>query len=92
MVCKEPLEEENVDPIPPPQPARRVVREDDELDLWIESDRALESMEKVEEVCISNTNQPKVIRIGRYLNPEVRAAIIARVKENQDVLALSHSN
>ncbi|XP_062074917.1 uncharacterized protein LOC133778922 [Humulus lupulus] len=78
MVCKEPLEEENDDPIPPPPPAWRVIREEDELDLRIGADKALEPMEEVEEVCISGSDSTRVIQVGRNLNLEVKAAIIAR--------------
>ncbi|XP_062104270.1 uncharacterized protein LOC133815447 [Humulus lupulus] len=92
MVRKKPLQEENVDPIPPPQPAQRVVREEEELDTQIEANKALEPMEEVEEVCIDDTDQTKGIRVRGNLNSKVRAAIIARLKENQDVLAWSHSN
>ncbi|XP_062104153.1 uncharacterized protein LOC133815314 [Humulus lupulus] len=92
MVREEPLEEENVDPIPPPQPARRVIWDEDELDPWIGSDRKLEPTEEVEEVCISDNDQTRVIRVRRHLNSKVKAAIISWVKENQDVLAWSHSD
>ncbi|XP_062099896.1 uncharacterized protein LOC133805753 [Humulus lupulus] len=51
---------------------------DDELDPRIEEDRALEPMEEIEEVCISDTNPTRVIRVGRNLNPEFRVAIVAR--------------
>ncbi|XP_062114519.1 uncharacterized mitochondrial protein AtMg00860-like [Humulus lupulus] len=72
MVREEPLEEENADPIPPPQPAWRVVREDDELDPRIEADMALEPMEEVEEVCINFIVSSK----GIEANPDKIRALI----------------
>ena len=62
------------------------------MDSRIEMGRAIKPMEEVEKVCISDIDPTRVIRVGRNLNSEVRAVIIARKKENQDVLAWSHSD
>ena len=76
MVHEEPFEE-NVDPVPPPPLARQRIREEDELDPRVRENRALEPMDEIEEVCISDTDPTKLIQVGKNLNAKVRAAIIA---------------
>ena len=49
-------------------------------------------MDEVEEVCISDSDPARVIQVGKNLPGDIRAAIIAQVEENQDLLAWSHSD
>ncbi|XP_062091811.1 uncharacterized protein LOC133797783 [Humulus lupulus] len=90
MVRDEPVED-FIDLLPPP-PTERVVQEEDDLDPRIGDDRALEPMDEIDEVCISDTDPTRIIQVRKSLPADVRAAIIAQVKENQDILAWSHSN
>ncbi|XP_062094005.1 uncharacterized protein LOC133800039 isoform X1 [Humulus lupulus] len=91
MIREEPVED-FVEPIPPPPPAERMVREEDDLDPRIGEDRVLKPMDEIEEVYISDTDPTRIIQVGKSLPADVRAAIIAQVKGNQDILAWSHSN
>lgn len=59
----------------------------DELDPRIGVERAIEPMEKVEEVILDGKDPAKTIQIGKNLPPDVQKEIIDTVRSNQDILA-----
>uniref|UniRef100_A0A803PKQ9 Uncharacterized protein n=1 Tax=Cannabis sativa TaxID=3483 RepID=A0A803PKQ9_CANSA len=65
---------------------------EDELDSRIKLEQNLELMGEIEEVSICKEDPTKTICVGKHLPPTMKENVINTVKENQDVLAWSHSN
>ena len=57
-----------------------------------EQQTVVEQMEGLEEVLLDNSRLEQTARIGTLANPPVRQALIAFLRENQDVFAWSHKD
>ena len=52
----------------------------------------LEPVERLEEIPLDSSKLDRTIRIGTLASPTVRQALVAFLKENQDVFAWSHED
>ena len=51
-----------------------------------------EPVERLEEIPLDSTRLDKTTKIGTFASPTVRQALVAFLKENQDVYAWSHED
>ena len=57
-----------------------------------EQGKMVEPIERLEEIPLDDSRLDRTTRIGTLTNPTVRRALVAFLKENQDMFAWSHED